>query len=101
MSKPFDWGDAVVGHPFCTLTSMRWSVDNDDLYATLHDDYLSHWADVAEVSELRRSAALAEFVGCVASIWTWVRVGPEGIELHPASIPAWLDRIESGIRSGM
>jgi hypothetical protein len=99
-SKPFDWGDAVVAHPFCTLTSLRWSIDNDDLYVRLRHEYLTHWADVANLRELVRVAHLAELVGCVAAIWTWVRVGPAAIALHPHPIPMWLERIEQQLQSG-
>jgi aminoglycoside phosphotransferase (APT) family kinase protein len=96
-SKPFDWGDAVVAHPFCTLTSMRWSIDDQQLFNVVRDAYLSEWTDMADITKLRRIAECAELVGCVASIWTWVRVGPAGIALHPASIPAWFERIELGL----
>jgi hypothetical protein len=98
-SKPFDWGDAVVTHPFCTLTSLRWSVDDVDLYGVLRSSYLSHWSDHGPPAELNRLADLAQLVGCVASIWTWVRVGPAAIKVHPKSIPTWFDRIENGLTS--
>jgi hypothetical protein len=96
-SKPFDWGDAVIAHPFCTLTSLRWSIDDPNLYRILRRGYLAHWSDTATPCELEQLAEAAELVGCVASIWTWIRVGPAGIALHPNSIPTWFNRIEAGI----
>jgi aminoglycoside phosphotransferase (APT) family kinase protein len=97
-SKPFDWGDAVVGHPFCTLSNLRMSLDDDDFYFILRDRYLQEWGDLMDPVELRRDAEHAEIAGCVAAIWTWLRVGPEGIALHPNSIPSWIDRLEALLR---
>jgi hypothetical protein len=98
-SKPFDWGDAVVAHPFCTLTILRWSINDEHLHEVVREGYLLNWTDIADTTELRHVAQCAELVGCVAAIWTWVRVGRAGIDLHPASIPTWFDRIELGLRS--
>jgi Phosphotransferase enzyme family len=97
-STPFDWGDAVVGHPFCTLSNLRMSLNDDDFYFILRDRYLAAWRDAMNPVELRREADHAEIAGCVAAIWTWLRIGPDGIALHPNSIPSWIDQLETLLR---
>ncbi len=58
----FDWGDAVVAHPFATLTTTLGSIGYHagvDPYGPVvgpvRDAYLSAWADIAPAPDLRTS----------------------------------------------
>jgi hypothetical protein len=66
----FDWGDAVVAHPFATLTSTLGSIGYHaglDPYgpgvADVRDAYVAAWADVAPIEALRADATLAMDLG--------------------------------------
>ena len=68
----FDWGDAVVAHPFGTLTTTFNSIahhtgrsPDDPVFARLLDVYTEAWTDVAPRTELVETAALARSLGCI------------------------------------
>ena len=76
----FDWGDAVVGHPFGTLVAALRSVAHhqevrydDPLLVRLADGYTEHWTDVADRATLRRQAGLAIRVGGLSRAKAWAR----------------------------
>jgi hypothetical protein len=76
----FDWGDAVVAHPFSTLTVTFNSIahktgiaEDDQVFERLQDVYLDAWTDVAPRSELERAAAVARVFGCIGRSLAWER----------------------------
>jgi len=97
----FDWGDAVVAHPFATLTTTLGSVGHHtgiDPYgpavAPVRDAYLSAWAEVAPIATLEQTATLAMDLGHVGKATAWERAlqGLETDEMagfHGATA-AWL-----------
>ncbi len=79
-AKFYDWGDAVVAHPFAsmlvTLAVVRrqLGVGVDDTAVTRpRDAYLEVWSDVAPRSALVAEQELACWVGKVARALTWDR----------------------------
>jgi Phosphotransferase enzyme family len=76
----FDWGDALVAHPFATLTTTFNSIahktglpQHDPVFARLEDAYLEEWTGVAPLPELRRAARLARVLGCIGRALAWER----------------------------
>jgi aminoglycoside phosphotransferase (APT) family kinase protein len=76
----FDWGDAVVAHPFGTLTVTFNSIAHklelpaeDPAFARLEAVYLEAWDGVAPRADLRRAAAIARVLGCIGRALAWER----------------------------
>jgi Phosphotransferase enzyme family len=76
----YDWGDAVIAHPFaCMLVPLGWAQTRlaTDLYAPdvlrIRDAYLEPFGDLAPHSELVEALELACRVGKVARALTWAR----------------------------
>jgi len=76
----FDWGDAVVAHPFATLAVTFNSIAHktglppaDPAFARLEAVYLEAWTDVVPTAELRRAVALAKVFACVGRSLAWER----------------------------
>ena len=76
----FDWGDAIVAHPFSTLTVTFNSIahktglsHDDSAFERLEAVYLEAWADVASPAALARAARLARVFGCVNRALNWER----------------------------
>ena len=76
----YDWGDAVVAHPFASMlvglavVRMQLGVGVDDRAVTRpRDAYLEVWSDVAPRSVLVAEQELACWVGKVARALTWAR----------------------------
>lgn len=76
----FDWGDAVVAHPFASMlmtldfARQRLNVDLDDpSLRRIRDAYLSAFDDMAPHAELVDTLALACRVAKVARVLTWQR----------------------------
>ena len=76
----FDWGDAVVGHPFGTLLATLRSVAShhglacdDPALVRLADAYTESWTDVADRATLRRQLDLAVRVGPLTRALAWLR----------------------------
>jgi hypothetical protein len=76
----FDWGDAVVAHPFSTLTVTFNSIahktglaQGDPVFEGLQDVYLEAWTDVAPRGELVRAAEAARVFGCIGRSLAWER----------------------------
>ena len=89
----FDWGDAVVSHPFLSLlVSLRvaqraMGVPNGDVVLLrLRDAYLDVWGDHGGRSALREQVDLALTVGPLQRALTWRRI-LRGV--HPAERPEW------------
>jgi hypothetical protein len=75
----FDWGDAVVAHPFASmLVALGWvrdhveDADEHDV-ARLRDAYLEIWSDVGPRADLVDTLALATRVGRIARALVWHR----------------------------
>ncbi len=91
----YDWGDAVLAHPFASmlvpLQVMRGIVAGGEPLRRLRDAYLEPFDDLGTHSELVDTLELACRVGHVARALTWdraVRVGrPEEIDEQWASAP--------------
>ena len=77
----YDWGDAVVAHPFATMLALEW-VDTDAAgRARLRDAYLEPFADLAPRAELVETLALACRVARIARALTWQRaIRASGLE---------------------
>lgn len=76
----FDWGDAVVGHPFGTMTASLRSVahhhrlgPDDAGLLRLADAYTEAWTDVADRATLRRQVSIAVRVGALTRSLAWRR----------------------------
>lgn len=102
----FDWGDAVVGHPFQTLTGTLGSIghhaDLDAYGPALHrlrDAYLEAWTDLAPRSELVRLVPLAMDLGHVVKAAAWERavagLAPGAMGGHHGATAAWLADVEA------
>jgi hypothetical protein len=96
----YDWGDAVVSHPFASmllgLGFVALQVDGAPL-EPLRDGYLEVFGDLATHAELVEALELACRVGKVARALTWQRavgaLGPEAVEDRWARAP--LETMES------
>jgi len=76
----YDWGDAVVSHPFASmlvaLAVVRMQLDagpDDPAVTRLRDAYLEVWSDLAPRAELVADLELACWVGKVARALVWDR----------------------------
>lgn len=86
----FDWGDAVVAHPFATLSTTLGSIahhaglalDGPEL-ARLRHDYLEAWTDVATRADLTLTAELAIDLGPIGKAAAWARalMGLEPVDM--------------------
>lgn len=81
-----DWGDAVVAHPFATLTTTLGSlaqhlgVDPDGpALDRVRDAHLRAWSELASMPDLRAWAALAIDLGQISKAAGWERA-LEGLE---------------------
>jgi hypothetical protein len=97
----FDWGDAVLGHPFSSLLvtlrsiAQRWSLEPGSVeLARLRDCYLEIWSDGHSRVELELQALLAVRVAKVSRSAAWVRAlaGVDAGE-HAEAAPAWLEEL--------
>ncbi|MFJ2742200.1 aminoglycoside phosphotransferase family protein [Streptomyces sp. NPDC087440] len=76
----FDWGDAVVGHPFASLlvnTRVAHGRFGAAALPRLRDAYLEPWTgDGLTPAELRRAVSLACRLGAVSRAGAWGRLFP-------------------------
>jgi hypothetical protein len=97
----FDWGDAVVAHPFSTLAVTFSSIahktglpQDDPAFARLEAVYLEAWTDVAPRPALARAARLARGFGCLNRALNWERaligVADEELAEFGDSIAGWV-----------
>lgn len=93
----FDWGHAVVSHPFVSLlVALRVAqgalgVPNGDaVLLRLRDAYLEVWRDHDSLSALREQVGLALTVGPLQRAFTWRRI-LRGV--HPAERVEWQDAV--------
>ncbi len=70
----FDWGDAVVAHPFSSLLMVGFNAGDDPArIEQLRDAYLEPFSDYGTHAELVAAVELACRVGKVARALTWLR----------------------------
>jgi hypothetical protein len=97
----FDWGDAVVAHPFSTLTVTFNSIahktgiaQDDPVFEGIEDVYLEAWSDVAPRGELERAADVARVFGCIGRSLAWERalaaLAVDEMDGFEDSIAGWL-----------
>lgn len=74
----FDWGDACVCHPFCTLLvtlrSVAYRLDLEDgapALVRLGDVYLESWVGYGSLPRLREALVLARRIGMVCRALAW------------------------------
>ncbi|MEF9887107.1 aminoglycoside phosphotransferase family protein [Streptomyces sp. P9-A4] len=76
----FDWGDALVAHPFGSLLIPARTVRERHGPAYTHrlrDAYLDPWTDLGHsLPELRRAAALATRLAAIGRAASWFRLFP-------------------------
>lgn len=94
----YDWGDAVVAHPFASMLvplgmaqrQLDLSIDAPEIHR-LRDAYLEAFSDIAPHSELVEALELACRVGKVARALTWDRalkgLRPEDVQDSFARAP--------------
>jgi hypothetical protein len=81
----FDWGDAVIGHPFAslrvTLRVIRTRFGPDTDTTRLRDIYLEPWTSPATpAADLRRGATLACRVAVIGRALAWGRLFEEHLD---------------------
>lgn len=97
----FDWGDACITHPFCSLNVVLVSIENTlglephvAQVQELVDGYLEPWARFESRDNLRRALKLAGRVGMINRALTWHRVlsgADDNTRMEYAiAIPEWL-----------
>jgi len=107
----FDYGDACVGHPFLQLVSRprfvagRYGIDGDSDLAPLFEAYLSHWADYATATALRRALDIALALGGIIRVMTWVnacrdqldQLSPFLLDAYTTGVAFWLRQVQSRV----
>ncbi|MFJ5519358.1 aminoglycoside phosphotransferase family protein [Streptomyces griseoluteus] len=80
----FDWGDAIVSHPFASLRvpALRAAERyGPEVLPRLRDAYLDPWTDLGlPAAELRRAAWLAWRLGALGRARAWTRLFPSATE---------------------
>ncbi|MEO8437319.1 MAG: aminoglycoside phosphotransferase family protein [Chloroflexota bacterium] len=97
----FDWGDAIVAHPFGTLTTTFNSIAHttglsleDPAFLRLRDAYLEGWSGVLAADELLDVTALARDLACIGKSLAWERafinLEPDEMGDRGDSVAGWL-----------
>jgi hypothetical protein len=93
---PFDWGDACVSHPFCSLL-----VAGDEDVPGAVDAYLTTWTGrdgAADGSDVRRAVDLAAHLAIIPRALSWQRaIDAAGEDMppdHREAARAWLLRLD-------
>lgn len=85
----FDWGDAALSHPFCSLlVPLRTAAERHgpQVLPRLRDAYLEPWTDTGlAAADLRRAVSLAWRLGAVGRACSWARLFP-GAGEEPAAL---------------
>ena len=69
----YDWGDAVVAHPFASMLALGWVPMSDSTRERLRDAYLEPFGDLAPHAALVEELELACRAGKIARALTWYR----------------------------
>ncbi|MFJ5261968.1 aminoglycoside phosphotransferase family protein [Streptomyces sp. NPDC088387] len=90
----FDWGDALVSHPFCSfLVPARLAAERygPEVLPRLRDAYLEPWTGDGRTSAgLRRALALAGRLAAVGRAGSWGRLFPGAAAAGSSQAAAWL-----------
>jgi hypothetical protein len=97
----FDWGDAVITHPFATLTTTFNSIAHhagrpadDPVFERLRDVYTDAWSDRLPGPDLARVVALARALGCISKSLAWERaltgLEPDEMDGFGDGVAGWL-----------
>lgn len=86
----FDFGDAVWGHPFATIASVR-----EDVEEAVVTAYLEKWSELAPLDVLRKELEIAEPLHTVHKIVSWHRLLEHADEVECA---AWVVHVEHWLR---
>ena len=89
----FDWGDAVIGHPFATLAGTFASIarrtgrdPGDPSFERLRDAYIEAWTDVAQRTDLGAAIQATHALAPIGKALAWERalidLGPDGMDGH-------------------
>ncbi|MGW5190512.1 phosphotransferase [Kribbella sp. NPDC004138] len=92
----FDWGDANVGHPFCSLlVALDRAADDhgSEVVARLEDAYLERWTDGHSLPDLRRAAELARRLSQLTRAGSWARLFPTAAHIGDPERAAALSRL--------
>ncbi|MGW3114172.1 phosphotransferase [Streptomyces sp. NPDC001091] len=96
----FDWGDAVVSHPFAGLRvpALRASERyGPEVLPRLRDAYLEPWTDIGlSAAELRRAAQLAWRLGALGRARAWSRLFPSAARAAPTALEGARSLLECG-----
>lgn len=80
----FDWGDAAIAHPFCSLLVPGRTARErygPEALPRLRDAYLEPWTGTGHTAaELRRSVSLAWRLGAIGRACSWGRLFPGASE---------------------
>ncbi|MFK4083676.1 hypothetical protein ACI2LF_06185 [Kribbella sp. NPDC020789] len=90
----FDWGDAVVSHPFCSLLIPLERVADQlgpEHVPWIRDAYLEHWP--GDGRTLRRAAELALRLGVFGRALSWQRLFPGNATISAEGVAEALDRL--------
>ncbi|MFI6694213.1 aminoglycoside phosphotransferase family protein [Streptomyces sp. NPDC050433] len=92
----FDWGDAAVSHPFCSLLVPARTARGrygPQVLPRLRDAYLEPWTRTGvTAAELRRAVSLAWRLGAIGRACSWGRLFPEtsgGVSAGGGEQSAW------------
>jgi hypothetical protein len=92
----FDWGDAVVAHPFCSLLVPLERAAHElgrEVIPRLRDAYLEPWTADFDRPTLDRAADLAWRLGNLTRATSWQRLFPGNDAIADAGIVEALDRL--------
>ena len=97
----FDWGDAIVAHPFGTLTTTFNSIAHrtarslgDPVFVRLRDVYLEAWTDRLPRAGLTEVSRIARDLACIGKALAWERalldLDPSEMDDHGDAVAGWL-----------
>ncbi|MEU8222649.1 phosphotransferase [Kribbella sp. NPDC048915] len=89
----FDWGDANVGQPFCSLLIALERATDERTAARWEDAYLEAWTDDFTLAELRRAALLARRLSQLTRVGSWTRLFPTAAQIGKPEQAAALLRL--------
>ncbi|MFD4791632.1 aminoglycoside phosphotransferase family protein [Streptomyces sp. NPDC058459] len=96
----FDWGDAVVSHPFASLRVPALRAAGrygPEVLPRLRDAYLEPWTDLGlSAAELRRAVHLAWRLGALGRARAWTRLFPSATEAAPTAVEGARSLLETG-----
>lgn len=106
----FDWGDAVVAHPFGTMTTTFNSIAHrtarrldDPAFDRLRDAYLEAWTDRLPRDVLDEVSRTARDLACIGKALAWERalldLRPDEMDGHGDAVAGWLMEFDEAMSS--